>query len=188
MSETVYISGTGDCFALYYCRYKFNTIYHYSTFSVATLQNVCWISSLHESCAGRLPNWLCDSFMIRRLHAVTDYLSCIHLKSTITVSFLFCHSNHSNLPSSFCMHATLPHSLPVSDAAVILLMVKHLFCTCLISLIIVFWTMKSDSLDQCSRLHSAFSSLSMPIKHLKEMTLTAMCILTNSTVQPIIMD
>lgn len=38
---------------------------------------------------------------------------------------------------------------------------KHLFCACLISLIIVFWAMESDSLYQLSRLYSAI----FPSKH-----------------------
>lgn len=61
----------------------------------------------------------------------------------------------SNLPSSFCMNGTLSHLLSVSDATIILLIMKRLLRTCLISLIFVFWTMKSDSLDQrsCFLLH-----------------------------------
>lgn len=45
VSDIVYISATGECFALYSCRFEFNITHHYATLS----ENVCFVGYIFIS-------------------------------------------------------------------------------------------------------------------------------------------
>lgn len=175
MSETIYIRATGECFALYSWRYKFNIIHHYSTSVAEYTLNFILEKQTNKKIKtdAALEDFSFHDWKVS-CNFRSSFISCIHLK--YTVSF-FLWKNHR----SVSVHAALSHLVsPWNSAAIILLIMKHLFCTCLIYLIIVLWAMKSDRLDQRSLLHLAFSPSSTFIKHLRKMTLAAMCLLSNT--------
>lgn len=186
-AEHVYISTTEKYFAFYWCRYKFNIIHHYLTFLLCGLYFEFFPKWKLDPSWNKF-TWLCDSFMIRRQFRIIFPFLYSPPIDTITSSFFFCCNHQSNFPLFFTTLATLSHLLSVSDVLIILLIMKHLPCACFISLLIVFWAMKSDSLDQHPLLQSSFYSPSVLIKHLRKMTLTVMGTVTNITIQPIIMD